>query len=216
MEIAVRLGATAVVTLVLGVAGCRPGAGAFSERACSAESFSLVDGLLPTFEFAELRETGGPKGPARTLGAAGEKCKSAKDKSSCEVHVTEASATSGFSNGSHGRLSGYRFLVATRGDEVVVIDGRTKTVGAALAPIDTPAKAAAAAYGSRDIVPKCGGSVRRAGKAFEVHLTSDSCFGPVDEIVSVANDGTVSVVTSERGSATCVGALPLDSTVGPI
>ena len=188
----------------LALISCR-GGGGFPERACSAETFSLVDAMRPAFAYAELRESTGEKSVPRVVGASGEKCKGAKDMASCTTHLEEATTTAGFANGSHGRMPGFRYLVVTRDDEVIVIDGHARTVGAALAPIDTPEKAAAAAASARNITPSCGGSVRRIGGGFEVHLASDSCFGPVDEVVRVGNDGAVNVVTSERKPATCVG-----------
>lgn len=215
----VTVGAAVGAALFLSsLPACHLGAG-FSEAACTGETFSLAEAMVPTFEYAELRESqggfagagAGAGGRTSVLATAGEKCKSAKDKPACVTRFTEAKAESGFANLSHGRMPGHRYLVVTRGDEVLVVDEHTKTVGAALAPIDSATKAAATASISRNLVPKCRSSVRRAGTSFEVHLTSDSCFGPVDEIVRVTPDGSVEVVKSERKPATCVGTSKLRS-----
>jgi len=197
-----------VVSLVvaLGVVGCRSG---FSESACTGEELSLPEAMLGAYDYAELRETSGHGQDAKTrvLTSAGAPCKTARDTAACSASLGRAAASSGFSNGSDGRMPGFHYLVVTRGDEVRVVNGRELTVGAALVPIDSPSKAAAAAAVDRGMPPQCHGSVRRANGAFEVHLTRSSCRGPRDEVVRVTPDGRVEVVSSASKPATCVGLL---------
>ena len=90
------------------------GWGAFSERGCSGERFSLVDAFIPTYDYVELRQT-------------------------------------------HG--SGLDFTV----------EGRA---------------------------------------GFEVYLKSDSCLGPVEELVRVEPNGHTQTLKRVTKPHTCVGALP--------
>lgn len=172
----------------------------FDLPACEG-GFSLTKAMLPGFDYAELRDT---SQPGQVLDATGEKCSRAADKGACEQKLAAASSTKGWSNGSNGRMPGHHYVVATRDDEVVVIDGSAK-LGAVLAPIDTPARAAAVAAIERGISPACKGSVRKVTDGFEVHLESDSCFGPADEVIRVSTDGRTTVISADHKPATCVG-----------
>jgi hypothetical protein len=189
-------------------ASCRTfaGWGSFNEAACPGEVFSLTDAFMGTFDYAELRQ-GHRDGSFRVELKSGEMCKGAKNKQTCEAQVAEAKATEGWSNGSGGRMEGFMYLVATKDDRVTVVDQRSTTTGQALSPIDTPAKAAAVASVTYGIMPDCKNSVRKVGSAYEVHLKSESCFGPREEIVRVFTAGNMELVKEERGSASCVGAL---------
>lgn len=51
----------------------------------------------------------------------------------------------------------------------------------------------------------CRGAARAVEGGYEVHLVTDSCFGPADEVIRVNSDGSVKVVSSEHGPSTCVG-----------
>lgn len=181
------------------------GWGSFSEGGCSGETFSLVGAFVPTYDYAELRSTHG-SGVAPTVeGSAGVKCRGAKDVRACEARLAEVRSDKGFSNGSHGRMPGHRTIVATRGDEIVVVDQSTRTAGQALAPIDSPAKAALVASIATGIAPSCKHAVRRVGAAFEVHLKSDSCFGPVEELFRVEASGEARSLKRVTKPSSCVG-----------
>jgi hypothetical protein len=86
-----------------------------------------------------------------------------------------------------------------------VVDERTLTIGAALAPIDTPGKAAAVASINRNLGFDCERAVRTVEGGFEVHVFTGSCFGPRDEVIKVAASGATEVISSESSPGTCVG-----------
>ena len=204
----VHLGVAGLVVLVASACATPLGWGSFSESGCPGETFSLVAAFVPAYDYAELRMTQG-QGEAFTVETtAGAKCRGAKDVKACEARLGDLRSTKGFSNGSHGRMPGHRYIVATRGDEVVVVDGTTKTVGQALAPIDSPAKAALVASVATGIAPACKSSVRRVGSAYEVFLNSDSCFGPVKELMRVEPDGRTRSVERVTKPSSCVGEAP--------
>ena len=179
-------------------------AGSFPERACAGERFSLTGAFVPGFDYAELRDT--RSGP-RALESSGTKCGQAKDREGCEAALAAASSKEGWSNGTNGRMPSRHYVVAVRGDEVVVVNAADEGLGAALAPIDSPVKAAAIASIARGIGVSCERSVRTTGAGFEVHLVTDSCFGPADEVIGVARDGQLTVISQEHGPRTCMGQL---------
>jgi hypothetical protein len=182
--------------------------GRFTDSPCQGGGFSATVAFLPQYDSVELRETSGDQS-FRVLQAAGTACARASDKPGCEAKVAAASSQRGWSNGSHGRMPGHTYFVATKGDEVVVIDGDKLALGTALAPIDSVAKAALLASMERNIGVSCEPSVRAAGGGYEVHLVSDSCFGPADEVIHVNADGSLDVISAERGKQTCVGSRSL-------
>jgi hypothetical protein len=176
--------------------------GSFPERACEGERFSLTAAFVPGFDYAELRDT---SSGTRALAASGTQCGRAKDREACEAALAAATSKEGWTNGSNGRMPGRHYVVATRGDEVLVVNGAALGLAAALAPIDSPVKAAAVASTARGIGVSCERSVRKAGAGFEVHLVTDSCFGPADEVIAVAPDGKLTVISEEHGPQTCMG-----------
>lgn len=178
--------------------------GVFTERACAGPSFSITGAFVPTYDYAELRDTSGDS-TSRVLESSGTRCGKATVPEACESAVAAATAKTGWSNGSHGRMPGHNYLVVTRGDEVLVIDESTRKVGRALAPIDSPVKAAVVAFIERGIGVSCERSVRTVEGGFEVHLVTESCLGPADEVIGVAVDGNTTVLSSEHGQSTCVG-----------
>ncbi|MBL8909392.1 MAG: hypothetical protein JNM17_01695 [Archangium sp.] len=179
------------------------GAGTFDLRACAGPNFSITSAMLSRFDYAELRDTSGQE--ARVLESAGTKCQGAANLEACTKAVEDAKSDTGWNNGSHGRMPGHHYIVATKGDEVTVVT--QVNLADVLKPIDSPIKAAVISGVQRNIFPSCEGSVRLKGSVYEVHLVSTSCFGPVDEVVSIDATGMLSVVQSEQGPATCVGAL---------
>ncbi len=187
---------------VVGIVVLRKSGSSFDQRACTGTTFTLTGALLPTFDYAELRETDNEK----PLEMSGERCRGAKDKGDCERKVASRSSKEGWRNGSDGRRPGHHYLVATRGDDVFLIDNVMIKLPLALAPIDSPAKAAAIAFVERGIAPSCEGSVRAVEQGFEVHLKTDSCRGPTDEILRVSTEGALEVVKSDVKPPTCVGA----------
>lgn len=196
------------IAALVGTAACKTPLtwGAFSEDACNGDSFSLPVAFTPAFDYAELRRTDGavPGAKSTIASSAGDKCKGAKEREACLARVTEARSDDGFSNGSYGRMPGHMYLVATRGDEVVVVN-TAASAGKALAPIDAPAKAAALAALVTALTPACKGSVRRASGGYEVHLKSTSCRGPREVLLRVEADGTSRVLKEESKPGTCVG-----------
>lgn len=173
--------------------------------ACNGPAFSYVEAMVPTWEYAELRDT---SGQTEVLGQAGTRCATASDKAKCEQLVADARTEHGFSNGSHGRRAGHRYVVATRGDTVAIVDGRALGFGEALRPIDSPVKAAAVVAAASNLTPDCQRSVRKTEAGFEVHVATDSCFGPRDEVYLVTPDGRLETLEAWHGERTCVGALP--------
>lgn len=177
--------------------------GKFELGACVADatSFSMLEPLKGKADFAELRDTAKEISNGEKFGTA---CSTAKDAAACKAKLAKATTERGWSNGSHGRRPGQHFIVATRGDEVLVIDDPTSFAKAA-GGIDTPAKAGVAAHIVRGITPACASSVRKVADGYEVHLVSTSCFGPSDELIKVDAKGNVTVVDIESGPPTCVG-----------
>ena len=200
--------------LVASSEGCKrfSSSGSFPEKVCKGPAFSLSEAVVPRLDYAELRESSGfaktdEKDAPQVLQRAGEPCKTARDKASCAARLASAHATRGFSNQTSGRLPGFRYLVVTRGDEVTVVSG-AQELAAVLGTVDDPYQAAAVASLQSGLVPSCEGSVRVEGGSFVVHLATDSCFGPVDEVLRVDHDGRVTVVSNETKPATCVGFAP--------
>lgn len=180
------------------------GSGSFDQRACSGAHFSLVQAMLPNFDYVELRDTTGEGGEARVLERAGAKCSGATDPEACAKTIEEATSTGGWNNGSNGRMPGHHYIVASKGDVVTVVTD--KNLVEVLAPIDTPVKAALVSAIQRNIFPSCERSVRQRDGKYEIHLVSTSCFGPVDEVVSVDPAGQLNVIESHREPGTCVGS----------
>lgn len=185
--------------------------GTFSENACAGAAFSLAEAFTSGFDYAEVRRTEGTQPEAKYVveASAGEKCKGAKSHDACVASVAEAASSEGFSNGSHGRMPGHRYVVATRGDEVVIVTSPA-SAGKALAPIDAPAKAAAVVAIATTTSPTCKASVRRAGGGYEVYVKSTSCFGPHEVLMRVESDGSSRVLRQEAKPATCVGRAVVD------
>lgn len=200
------LGIGVLISLVVAAASWVRHSG-FDLPACDAKGeLSLVDALVPRWDYAALRSTE-EEAPMRE---AGTKCASAKEQEACALAVKHAKpAGRGFPNGSGGRMPGRRFLVLTRGDELFVIDEEPK-IPLALGPIDTPHKAALVATWQYDTpIDRCEQSVRRSANGFEVHLSTDSCFGPRDYVVEVDAAGTTTTKAQSSGRQTCVGAAPV-------
>ena len=173
----------------------------FTESACTAEGkFSLTGTFLPTYDFAELRQTGWePK--VQVLQASG-KCAD----ESCEAALKAASSNEGWSNGSNGRMPGHNYIVAMKGDKAFIVDGTSLTIGAALAPSDSPAKAAAVASIDRSLGFDCQKAAKKVEGGYEVHVSTDRCFGPRDEVIKVTAEGRTEVISSDSSPGTCVGA----------
>lgn len=180
-------------------------AASYELKICDEAYLSIVKGLAKSFDYAEVRNTSS----AREVESAGEKCKTAKQRDACLKAIESATATTGWNNGSHGRLPGYNYAVVTRGDEVIALT--PDNLAAALAPIDTPVKAALIATAQRGVGAKCEGAVRAVKGRYEVHLVSDSCFGSVDDVVLIDAKGALEVVSSSHGPARCVGQLERSS-----
>ncbi len=198
--------------------GCKrfSSSGSFPEKACKGPAFSLSEAVVPRLDYAELREISGfansdEKDGPLVLQRAGEPCKSARDKASCTARLMSARATRGFSNQRNGRMPGFRYLVVTRGDDVTVVDEADKKLASVLGTVDDPYQAAAVASLERGLVPACERSVRTEDDSFVVHLATDSCFGPVDEVVRIAHDGRVTVLSRETKPASCVGLGPVEN-----
>lgn len=179
----------------------RANAASYDLKICDDAYLSIVKGLARSFDYAEVRDTAA----AREVESAGEKCKTAKQRDACLKAVESTTATTGWNNGSHGRRPGANYAVVTRGDEVLVLT--PDNIAAALAPIDTPVKAALIATVQRGVGAKCEGAVRSVKGRYEVHLVSDSCFGTVDDVVLIDAKGALEVVSSSHGPARCVGQL---------
>jgi len=183
------------------LASCsRADAAAPEAKICDGAYLSVVNGLAKSFDFAELRGT-----DEGVREAAGEKCKTAKKRDACLQAIEKATSAKGWNNGSHGRLPGYLYAVATRGDDVLVITD--DNIASVLGPIDTPVKAGLVAGLKQGLMPKCEGAVRSLKGKFEVHLVSDSCFGSVDAVLLVDSKGEIEVVSSKNGMPRCVGSL---------
>lgn len=184
--------------------------GTFPEDACGGATFSLAEAFTSGFDYAEVRRTQGQPDAGHTVEAsAGEKCKGAKAHDACVARVAEAESSEGFSNGSHGRMPGHRYVVATRGDDVVIVTSPA-SAGKALAPIDAPAKAAAVVAIATTTSPTCKASVRRASAGYEVYVKSTSCFDPHEVLMRVEADGSSRVLRQEAKPATCVGRAGVD------
>ncbi|MFO0598122.1 MAG: hypothetical protein U0228_22660 [Myxococcaceae bacterium] len=188
---------------VSGATCWRMAAGSFDLAACDGEYFTTAEALVPPFDYVEIRDTTRGE-PATTKG---EKCAAASDKTKCAAAIDAATSTEGWSNGSNGRMPGYTYAVLNRGDEVIVVDQRTRTMASVLTPIDSPRKAALVASLTRNLNPSCKKSVRAATGGWEVHLATDSCFGPREETVLVRTTGEVEIVSEWHGEQTCIGAV---------
>lgn len=180
-------------------------AASYDLKICDDAYLAIVKGLAKSFDYAEVRNTSS----AREVESAGEKCKTAKQHDVCLKAVESTTSSTGWNNGSHGRLPGYKYAVVTRGDEVIAVT--PDNIAAMLAPIDTPVKAALIATVQRGVGAKCEGAVRAVKGRYEVHLVSDSCFGSVDDVVLIGAKGALEVVSSSHGPARCVGQLERSS-----
>lgn len=172
----------------------------FTESACTGGKFSLTSTFLPAYDFAELRQTGWEE-KFQVLQSSGT-CSG----ESCEAALKAASSKEGWSNGSNGRMPGHNYIVAMKGDKAFIVDGTSLTIGAALAPIDSPAKAAAVASIDRNLGFDCEKAARQVEGGYEVHVSTDSCFGPRDEVIKVTADGRTEVISSDSSPGTCVGS----------
>lgn len=206
--LAKSIGAVLVAGVVVSGATCWRMTRGFDLNPCDGqERLTLVQAMLTNFDYAEIRSTQG----STPLDAAGKKCATASNVAACEQAVADATSTTGWSNGSHGRMPGFVYLVVTRGDEVKVVNNDPLTVQQVLAPIDTAMKAAVVASVARGLSPSCDRSVRKTETSFEVHLETESCFGPRDEVIAVDAAGATTVLSESHGPATCVGSVELQS-----
>ena len=176
-------------------------AASYDLKICDDAYLSIVKGLAKSFDYAEVRNTSS----AREVESAGEKCKTATQRDVCLKAVESTTSSTGWNNGSHGRLPGYKYAVVTRGDEVIAVT--PDNLATVLAPIETLGKAALIATGLRGVGAKCEGAVRAVKGRYEVHLVSASCFGSVDDVVLIDAKGALEVVSSSHGPARCVGQL---------
>lgn len=208
----VAVGVVGLAGAALSGAACwrMMGSASFDQRACSGAHFSLVEAMLPSFDYVELRDTTGEN--ARVLESAGNKCSGATDPDACAKAIEAATSTTGWSNGSNGRMPGHHYVVASKGDQVTVVT--QQNLVEVLKPIDTPVKAALVSAIQRNIFPACERSVRLKEGKYEVHLVSTSCFGPVDEIVSIDSNGRLDIVESHQEPATCVGLVGVSNLPG--
>lgn len=167
---------------------------------CRGEAFSLTDALIPTFDFVELRERGDE---VTVLERAGLRCGAARDRSRCEAAFNALAEPEGWHvYRDHRNLR--RFLVATRGDEVLAITNEQTSLRRALAPIDSPAKAAAMVAVSQGLGIDCE-SVSRGGDGWDVHHEADNgCSGASDVMLHVSLDGAITVISSKLRPATCM------------
>lgn len=170
----------------------------FTESACNGGAFSLTGTFLPAYDFAELRQTDW-ESKITVLQSSGT-C-----QGSCKTALDAATSSQGWSNGSNGRMPGHHYIVAMKGDKAFIIDNSALTIGAALAPIDSPAKAAAVASISRNLGFDCQRAARKVEGGYEVHVSTDSCFGPRDEVIKVAVNGETEVISADSSPGTCVG-----------
>lgn len=163
---------------------------------------NLVQQLAARYDYVELRQDFSRDPPL----SAGTPCANAKDRETCLENASKATSTAGWTNGNGREAPRHLYVVATKGDEVFVIDDAKLTVVAALAPIDTPEKAVLAVLHSRNTpLHDCKRAARKVNGGFEVHLSTDSCFGPHEEVVFISTDGTLDVLEQWSGPQTCVG-----------
>lgn len=110
-------------------------------------------------------------------------------------------------------------LLITRAFVPGVFDG--SDIGAALAPIDSPLKAALVASIERGISLGCERAVRQVDTGYEVQLTSGDCRDLREEVIRVEVNGYLMVISTEAGPGqVCVGShqppLPSRSTARAI
>jgi hypothetical protein len=210
---------TSVSLGALAVGGCRTVTyGSFPLNACEDKVVDLATLLAQSYDYVEEREVSGERGYPSPVDAgtgpapefklkrsAGAKCRNATDAAACTQRLNEVRATQGYPLDHRGRVLGYRYYVVSKGDRVSVIDGAGITFAQALAPIDTPQKAAVLAALAEGPFPACKESVRKTEDGFDVFVESTSCLGPFEAVVHVSSRGDVTTVKRNAGKSTCVG-----------
>ena len=180
--------------------------GIFTDSPCTDGALLITSAFVPRYDFAELRDT---SNHSLVLQSAGKRCATATSVETCEAAVAAARSETGWHDG-RGRWGGQRshlYIVATRGDAVHVFDG--SDIGAALAPIDSPLKAALVASIDRGIGLGCERAVRQVDTGYEVQLTSGDCRDLREEVIRVAVNGYLMVISTEAGPGqACLGSLP--------
>lgn len=216
-SLAVPLAAPVLLSAGCGTTG-GPDPSLFSAPACDASNRLQVTGLMPPMplDYIALRENGFDTGPARILSETGNKCATARDKTTCLSKLDALPATPGFNSCIDHPCE--HTLATTQADEVAAARDAAGVV-AVLAPIDAPQEAVLVAYANDydvNCVDRSAGGVRPApdGDGYEVlasRITKDCA--PVETTgyhLKVAKDGTVTVLSQRilSTSSACIGRRP--------
>lgn len=156
----------------------------------------LVSGLGMGLDFVELRQVGSNTGVLETEGSA---CAGARDTRTCTERLREAAVTDGgWPTTANSTCDGQRlFLLATRGDEVFVVDDQ-ESLSAFLGTVDSLPKARLALLLRIKGVSPCSDARARKlpGGGYEVVTTSTpACNGRATRrVYRIGADASVTLV----------------------
>ncbi len=141
------------------------------------------------------------------LSTVGQTCKRASDQAACRAKVTATVSVSGWRLGSGNFQPSPEYGVATRGDEVFLVED-VAALGKAVAPIDTIEEGVALVKLAVTSGVVCSAPNATAeGDAFLVKSIAASCGNKSETIQRVTRDGRVTQVSStvlETASDVCV------------
>lgn len=162
-------------------------------------------------DYVELRRNGGiGAGVAQTEVQAGVPCKSASNQEVCTKTLTGANSQASLYP--IGQDASKRFLVVTRGDEVIIVDSRQAMLDL-FGPIDSPAKAYFVAKQGR-YEPTCDSTwIAEVDGSWILRtsfMVSDCPFQYADVVIRISRDGTVTEVqrTLRAETGGCAGRRP--------
>ena len=161
---------------------------------------SGIDGI--TFRALGTRQTNMPVGDD-----VGTVCARAGDVSACRAKVAATTASTGWRVSFSGfGDSDQEYGVATRGDEIFVVDSK-EALGKAIAPIDTPEEAVAFVKLAVSPVVKCGEpNVSLQGNGYVVKTVNEgACGGSSETLYVVGQDGALGPATSKELSSASSG-----------
>ncbi|AKJ01956.1 hypothetical protein ATI61_103675 [Archangium gephyra] len=142
----------AVLALPWVLASCGPDQTGYVSPVCDGSFFAL-SGLSPPVpvDFVQLRQVrtnlDGDSSTEVVLNSSGTACATASDKAACESALSTLSSRSGFRSRCNEQVCYARYLVTTRGDEVVAHTSLEALKGF-LGPIDTAQEAVLVASAS--------------------------------------------------------------------
>lgn len=210
-----RILSRAMQSALIMSAGCGVNTSSYDSPVCAGGGVLSVEGLNPSkpvdyVEFRSIPTLSG--GTTAVLSSTGTRCSSAPNKPMCESSYSAAMPSKGFYQHCFDACDAGA-LVATRGQDVVVVDSKA-ALDAFLAPYDTPQEALFAALTSGRYISctdKSRGAVKQVGDGYDVVTYAGSGCGTSDPVkqylLHVDAAGTVTEVSSytlQPGTPGCV------------